>query len=395
MSGSRYDVCAVVVSDLPFDARVWKEARSLADAGYSVALLGCRYGISRLRRTREAGIDVVEIPLGERHGGVSQIGRGRSLLQLWLEVVRTPAHVYHVHNIHPAPAAWLAAQLRRARLVYDAHELYGDEGQSGVGGRTAARASILVERLLVQRSDAVITTNRSRAEVLARRHGRDGITVLSNVPAVVDKLEPLDPGYPSGVPILLYQGGVYAERAFRETLEALKMLEDVHLVILGFGRQSELERISGWAAELGLGERVHFLPARPFEDLARTAASATVGLVPIRSGRLNHYLGDTNKLHEYLMGGLPVVASDIPEVRRVVTEGDPHVGELFDASSPRSIADAIRRVLENPDVYAARRREARRLALERFNWRVEERGLLAIYDTLAGPARTQPREVSA
>src|SRR5205085_2214630 len=105
----------------------------------------------------------------------------------------------------------------------------------------------------------------------------------------------------------------------------------------------------------------------------------------IRGGLLNHQLGDTNKLHEYLMGGLPVIASDLPEIRRVVTMGTPPVGELFDPSSPASIAGALSTLLGDRELLAARRAQARRLAEEHLNWAVEERRLLALYDRLLAP----------
>jgi glycosyltransferase involved in cell wall biosynthesis len=204
--------------------------------------------------------------------------------------------------------------------------------------------------------------------------------VLANVPGRVDADEPLDPGYPQGVPILLYQGWIspYA-RSFREIVQALKLLDGVHFVVIGFGHESNKDIVRAWAAEEGVAERVHFLPPRPFEELVRTAAAATVGIVPIKAVDVNTYLGDTNKLHEYLMAGLPVAASDLPEIRRVAGEGSPPVGEMFDPSSPVSIAAAVRRLLADPGEYEARRREARRLALERFNWQIEERRLLSLY----------------
>jgi glycosyltransferase involved in cell wall biosynthesis len=77
-----------------------------------------------------------------------------------------------------------------------------------------------------------------------------------------------------------------------------------------------------------------------------------------------------------------VVASDLPEIRKVVTEGDPAVGELFDPSSPESIADAVTRVIADTDRYRRRRVEARRLAQERYNWRFEEQRLVEIYARL-------------
>jgi glycosyltransferase involved in cell wall biosynthesis len=153
----------------------------------------------------------------------------------------------------------------------------------------------------------------------------------------------------------------------------------VHLVIIGFGREDDLKLVERWAAESGVSTKVHLLPPRPFDELVRTAAGASVGLVPVKADSVSNFLGDTNKLFEYLMAGLPVAASDLPEIRRVVTEGDPPVGELFDPTSPDSIADAIRRILSDPVMYEQRRREARRLALERFNWNLEERRLLELY----------------
>jgi glycosyltransferase involved in cell wall biosynthesis len=380
---ARYDVCAAVVSDLAYDARAWKEARSLAGAGYRVALCGCRYGIDRSQRRAEGDIDVFEACFGARRRAFLRARRVRALLMLWLEILRTPAGVYHAHNVHVAVPVYLAARIRRARFVYDAHELYGETaGRHGLGARLAAIGASLLERTMVGRSDAVITTNPSRAATLRSRYGRADVEVLANVPAVVEDVVPLDPGFPAGRPLLLYQGGVYPEsRAFEETVRALALLPDAELVILGFGRPELFAEIRAWAEQSGVSARVHFLPPRPFDELVRTAAAATVGLVPIRPDSYGSYLGDTNKLHEYLMAGLPVAASDLPEIRRVVTQGDPAVGELFDPSSPESIAAAIAAVLD-PERYEARRAEARRLALECHHWGLEERKLRSLYARL-------------
>lgn len=388
MSDRTYDVCAAVVSDLPYDARVWKQARSLAQAGYDVALLGCRYDLPETRRRREDGIDVVEVPFGARSGTVSNLRRAKVLLGLWREILRTRARLYHAHNVHTGLPAWIASKLYGARLVYDGHELYGGVGQPGLIGGIGARLGAVVERLMVRHSDLTWTTNDSRAEHLRRRYGRPSIGVLQNVPPKADEIVPLDPGFPEGVDVLLYQGGIYASRrAFKETLEAVALLQGVHFAILGFGREHEIALIGLWADEIGVADRVVLLSPRPFDELVRTAAAATVGIVPLRNNNLNHFLGDTNKLHEYLMAGIPVVASDFPEVRRVVESGNPPVGELFDPDSPESIAAAVRTVLADRAVYEARRREARRLALERFNWEIEERHLVAAYQKAVGPKR--------
>ena len=376
------DVCSVVVSDLRYDARVWKQARALAAAGYGVSLLGFTYEIDGRRERVEGSIRISELPFGSRTK-VSRLGRVRSLLALWVATVRTNARVYHCHNVHPAPAVWLASRLRGSKFVYDAHELYGDaDDPSSIPQRIAAAVTFRVERFMIRRSAAVVTTNEARAQVLRERHGREAIVVLPNVPPRIERIEPIDPGFPKGVKVLLYQGGIYPQYGIAEAIEAVTLLAGVDLVILGFGREAELERLRGIAADHGVADRVHFLGPRPFGELARTAASADVGLVPIKPLNINLRLGDTNKIHDYLMGGLPVVASDLPEIRRVAGSGHPPVGELFEPESPASLAAAVERMFADDEVYAARRLEARRLALEEYSWESVSPRLIGIYERI-------------
>jgi len=56
------------------------------------------------------------------------------------------------------------------------------------------------------------------------------------------------------------------------------------------------------------------LPPRPFDELVRTAVAASARLVPIKPKSPGDSLGDTSKLFEYLMAGLPVVVGDLTEI---------------------------------------------------------------------------------
>ncbi len=390
MTGRRYDVCMAVVSDLTYDARVWKEARSLARVGRTVRLIGMEYDIAEPRERQVDGIDVHTVPFGSR-SRVGVINRAASVLRLWREVTRTRAAVFHCHNIHPAPATVVAVRRSRAALVYDAHELYGSvRSRTRPTSWLGAGLSRLAERRMTRSAHAVITTNASRAAELTRRHGRPDVAILANLPEAVPELRPFDPGFPAGRRILLYQGGIYASaRAFRETIAALRLIPDFDLVILGFGRESEIEAVHRMAREERLEERVHILPPLPFDQLVHSAAKADVGLVPLKPISLNSWLGDTNKLFEYLMAGLPVVGSDFPEIRTVLAQGEPRLGEVFDPESPQSIATAVGAVTDN--LLDARRRECRRLALERFNWESQANVLLEVHRGAAQAAASGSR----
>src|SRR5439155_16085812 len=119
-----------------------------------------------------------------------------------------------------------------------------------------ARFQRAVEGRICHTATRVITTNEPRAKVLRRRHAIPRPTVLQNVPYRVDSVEPINPGFPDDRPVLLYQGGIYAhQRAFHETLAALRELPEVHFAVLGFGRESEIEYLRNLARHDGVQDR--------------------------------------------------------------------------------------------------------------------------------------------
>lgn len=88
----------------------------------------------------------------------------------------------------------------------------------------------------------------------------------------------------------------------------------------------------------------------------------------------NNYFASPNKLFEYLQAGLPVVTSDLPFLRKIVTENK--IGYLFDPRDPRSIADAINTATteENLQLLRANVRKIK----DHYSWEEEQGKLLAI-----------------
>src|SRR5581483_8477365 len=168
--------------------------------GRSVLLIGPVFDVDRARRCRDtSGVEAYEIPIGRRDRKKSYARRATALLRVWLGVLRTNARAYHAHDIHVGPPAWVASRLRGAKLIYDGHELWhAFPFQEGVRGQITAQVASLIERLMVRASDAVITTNQSRADELSKRYGRTDITVLANVPLLEPSVQPDGGGYPAG-----------------------------------------------------------------------------------------------------------------------------------------------------------------------------------------------------
>jgi glycosyltransferase involved in cell wall biosynthesis len=223
-----------------------------------------------------------------------------------------------------------------------------------------------LEGRFIRRADAVFTVSPSIAERLATMYGIPSPAVLYNVPewqdvARSDRLREVI-GVPTDQAIVLHQGNVQHGRGAETLVEAMRQVRGAALVFLGGGAgRSALEvRVR----ENGI-RHVHFLDAVPPADLLPITASADIGVTLLEDNCLNHHFALPNKLFEYLMAGLPVVGSDLPEIRRVVAGFD--VGTLVDAGDPAAVAGGIQALLDDPERRAACAARARP-ACETFRW---------------------------
>jgi glycosyltransferase involved in cell wall biosynthesis len=80
------------------------------------------------------------------------------------------------------------------------------------------------------------------------------------------------------------------------------------------------------------------------------------------------------------MAGIPVVASDHPEKRRIIETYQ--VGTTCDETDPRDIAEAINRVLNDEKAYRQMCRNAKKTTRETLNWSEEEKKLIDLYQRL-------------
>jgi glycosyltransferase involved in cell wall biosynthesis len=285
------------------------------------------------------------------------------------------------------PIALGLARRDRARVVYDARDIYLDAGNlarlSGPMRWLVARA----ERGWARRSDRVITVNRPYAEVMAGRWGVDLPLIVMNcsyrhVPPAPREHRFHDAlGLAPATRVVVYQGGFSRDRGIEQLIAAIPEVPGAVLVLLGYGAlQAELERV---VADQATGGRVRIMAAVPPTELVDWIASADVVAMPIQPTTLNHRLTTPNKLFEALAAGVPVVASDLPGMAPIVRETG--CGVLVDPTDPASIAAALREVLATPpDEMAAWRARCSAAARETYNWERQMDVLLAEYSRITG-----------
>lgn len=252
-------------------------------------------------------------------------------------------------------AGRVARQLGLPHL-HDCHELYLES----TSFRPIERRILApLERRYLRSADSVVAVNASIAVEYGRRYGRQPLVVrncASRLPADLQVRDlRLMAGLPLDAQVVLYQGGFAAGRGLEVCVAAVPGLPArAHLVLLGFGPMRD--ELVGLAELVGVADRVHVVDAVPPEELLSCTASATVGLMPYQPVSRNNMLALPNKIFEYTTAGVPVVASDLPELRRIVV--DAGCGQVYDSFDPLMLAAALREVLD-PSRYPLYREAAR------------------------------------
>ena len=369
----------VVFGDLRFDFRVYREARALADAGYAVSLVASDF-VSGALPPLWSAFELHLIPIDRRRSLRASYPR------FWRRAARSAqmacADVYHAHDLDALWPAARAARRRGVPLVYDSHELFA--GQSSLVGRPAIRGFWeWWERRLLRRVDRVMTVSDAIAADLHRRYDLDTLpTVVRNLPPwrepVVDSPLRVALGLADDPqPLALYQGGFLTDNGLTEVIDAMRLIDHGRLVLLGGGPTEAALRDQ--VASADLQARVRFLPRVPFPELHQWTCGADFGVCVIKPTGDSFAWSLPNKLFEYFVAGLPVLAGDTPQIRKVIV--DTGAGVLTDPRNPAAIAEALRSLyadIEGRSQLAA----AARQAAHNYCWEAEAPRLLALYDSL-------------
>lgn len=403
--------CMFVYTTLRHDARIERESRALVDAGWNVRIVAAsdpahptkaddahelrggveiervdRYPLpaKAVRRVRRAGgraptatAAPASMAAGGRPGPATRVALAghlwldhRKYLRRALAAARErPADVWICHDLDTLPAGAAAKRKLGGALVYDSHELWLDRNAPTHETAPERRRWRRMERSLIGAADAVVTASDSYADVLAERYSIERPAVVRNIPEAsggpAADLRGMV-GIAPGRKLVLFLGGLQRGRGLEPLVRAVATLDGCDIVLLGPAEPGLPERLAALAGELGAADRVHVVPPVATSEVVAYARSADVGVAPIQNAGLSYFYSLPNKLFEYVHAGLPVVASDFPEMARLVS--DHELGATCDPDDPESIARAIAYVLDDARherLAANARATARELTWER------------------------------
>lgn len=298
--------------------------------------------------------------------------------------------IVHAHDGNTLQAGRRVARTTDARLVYDTHELWRRRNRGGELRPLGRTWDAFVERSVAPHCDLVITVSDGIADWLADTYRlRRPVVVVRNIPERTTALQSVQVptirtlvGADPDERIVLYTGRITSGRGLDPLITAMSLLPDAYrLILLGYGDAFFIESVWKLARSAGVTDRLTIVPPVASHEVSATARGADVAYVGIEPVCLSYRLALPNKLFEAIHGELPVVASDLPELRATVTRYG--LGELFPLDDPAGIAAAIERVCVDP-----RYREAARRAIDELDWHQEKHRLLQAYTELLGqPSR--------
>ncbi|MBL7944252.1 MAG: glycosyltransferase, partial [Flavobacteriales bacterium] len=268
------------------------------------------------------------------------------------------------------------------RVYYDSHE-YFTEAEGLTGHPFKKRIWLRIEKWILPRLSNMYTVNESIASFYRDRY-HIPVYVVRNVPPG----RPLPPlksrqelGLPADKRLIILQGAyIDPDRGAREAVEAMEFVDNALLMIIGSGR--DLPVVQQMAAAPQLKDRVLFRPKLPFDELQQYTRQADVGLTLDKPVHLNYTYSLPNKIFDYVHAGIPVVASRLPELERLINEY--RIGALVDEVTPQKIAAAINTVLSQPKSNWS---DVLKQCAEANNWQKESEIFTEIYRDLLSDTR--------
>lgn len=345
----------------------YRECATLVGAGYAVSLVA----VESDHPTGEDRINDFSIPRLPRLQRVL-ISGPRAIAA----ALKARPEILHLHD---PELVWAVPLLRllRKKVVYDAHEDLPVQVVSKPYVNSFSRPvlSFFAQGIVkvARLSNHIIAAT----ETIAERFPEEKTTIVHNYPPlrIEEGVAPNQSDRPKNV---VYVGGITRNRGAEVMVSAVgneEFPEKWNFTLAGTASESliaQLNQIPGW-------EKTRFLGQVPSTEARDLLLNSKIGFVLLQNTQAYRESLPT-KMFEYFAAGIPVIASDFPLWRTIVEKNE--CGILVDQESPEQIARAVKQYAENPEMLEKHSLNARRLAVEKFNWKHEGESLLGAYNKL-------------
>jgi glycogen(starch) synthase len=381
-------IASLVFTPLAGDARVQRTAEALSEAGHEV-LVVARPPLPGEGAYRRHALAASPGPMSQRLALVATQAPATLLPGLapalyWLPGFRREAlraaldfrpDVVICNDWNTLPVGTALNRRCGAKLVYDAHELATREHIQNWKWRLVSHRAVReIEQRNMPFVNLVVTVSEGIAQSLRNLYD------LTQKPIVIRNLPHYQaiPFREIKLPLtVLFHGLIRQERGLEQLIDSMPAWSfNGCFVIRGYGQDAYLAALKERARQRGVADRVLFAPRVSPDRLVAEAASADIGYLAL-PGTTEHYeFALPNKLFEYMMAGLPVMATPRVEMATMLSStGSGFTTEL----EPQSLAATLNRMnLEDLN----RMRKAALAAAQGLSWEHEKSRLTAAIGAL-------------
>jgi len=271
---------------------------------------------------------------------------------------------------------WAKKFKRKCKLIYDSHEYFIGVPEL-ISRPRVQNFWRRIEKRTVPKVDRMCTVNESIAELYRKEYNRE-IFVVRNIADVL--LSPQNKsrkelGLPEDKKIVIFQGaGINIERGAEELIDAIQLMENTLLIFVGSG--DVIEQLKQKVNQKKLENKVLFFGKRPYAELMNFTRISDVGVSLDKDTNINYRYSLPNKIFDYINAGIPMLVSDLPEIKKIVESYD--VGLICPNHEPKIIAEYLDKILKNESVYN-RLKQNTKIAAQELSWQSECKVLEKIY----------------
>lgn len=257
--------------------------------------------------------------------------------------------------------------LQRKKIIYDSHELFPEIPEL-VNRPFVKKFWTALEKIMLPKLKNTYTVCNSIATYYNDKYVTDFKTII-NLPTKKEVVKSKFPFPYTDEKIILYQGAVNVGRGLDLMLETMPFLNNCIFVIIGDG--DIFEPLKAKVNAKNLTQKIRFLGRKNPDELHKLTPLAHLGISIEEDLGLNYRFALPNKIFDYIQADLPVLVSDLPEMKKVVL--DHKVGEIVIERDPKKLAQQIEHLLKK-DFTAALLK-----AKEKLIWEHQEQLLLSIF----------------
>lgn len=308
-------IVLLVTSDIIADQRIHRTAFTLQEAGHTVTAIGRRSHSKPKSFSTTYSVKLLNLPF--RKGPLFYASYN---IWAFIYLIFSRFDLLHANDLDTLLAGRLVSIFKRKPIIYDSHELFTEVPELVHRQRTKKIWSWL-ERKLVKGLQFCSTVSNGVAMELNHRYGIH-FEVIRNLP--VRKFRENE-STPSAQKTIIYQGALNVGRGLEKLIEAMQWVQNTTLIIVGSGDiETKLKKLT---TDLDINEKVKFRGRIPFEKLHEITQSCTLGVSIEEDLGLNYRYALPNKLFDYIQAGLPILTTNLPEMKSIVK--DFAVGEII------------------------------------------------------------------